>query len=145
VDRIKWGEWLSIDQSLASQNSLYTLTLQDNANFCIKRKDTEPVYTNSAKSQTGARLVHFNRDSNDLEIYDNKGKPLGGFSGKKLWSATPGNVVGHEWHGESSFIIGDDGNAVLFLSGQILWESKNNGAPLLKGTAPSGGNQGRPG
>jgi hypothetical protein len=122
VDRIK------------SQNGLYTLTLQDNANFCIKKKDGESMYTNSAKGQTGSRLLHFNRDSNDLEIYDSKGKPLGGFGGKILWSAAPGNNAarGIKPFQDAAFIIGDDGNAVLILSGKVLWESKNNGAPLPK-------------
>jgi hypothetical protein len=100
------------------------LTIQDDANFCIAAKGGDKVYTNSAKGQKAARLLQFNRSSDDLELFN--ANALGPNS-KLLWRA--GNTKKHESGAYSAFVMQDDGNAVLIVNGAVVWTSKDNLAP----------------
>jgi hypothetical protein len=133
VDRIKYGEWLSVEQPLTSCNGQYTLFLQDDANFRIVKKGGETVYTNAAKNKTGARFIHFNRADNDIEVFDSLGSTPGG---KLLWRT--GHSTKCDWIENSGFYLGDDGNAVFEKDDVPVWESKNNLAPQKTPPKPAG-------
>lgn len=88
----------------------------------------------------------FDKDNNDLMIYNKDGKQR---DGKMLWRA--GNTTEPRWGGTTEFIMQDDGNAVLLVGGKTAWSSKDNLAPgstfgpLVSPTTMTASNTLRPG
>jgi hypothetical protein len=123
TDKLRQGEWLAVDQVLTSSNGQFTLSLLPTANFQITRKsDSAKVITASAKNVTGAQLLCFDRDANDLVVYNKDGKQTHR-DGKLLWKA--GNTNPFGWT-KTEFIMQDDGNAVFYMKGDVVWSARDN-------------------